>query len=282
MRGQGVRILVIDTGMRPRGAPTDGAAPNRHGLAVRSLIQAPQNADGIEGIAPAARLDLVDVQDPHSIPIDLLLDAMRRGIEDGVDIISISLGTNDAYAPLQALVDEAAEKGILVFAAAGNSSARQYEYPSACARAISVASVNAAGQLSAFNTQNDAVAVFAPGESVRLPTGPNGELQTYNGTSFATPFAAGLAALILSALRIERGDKTARLSRREMIDRLRDPAHLNLNCTTHTYVMERTCTEFKDAESTSASTRGALFIGMGILILILVSFAVFLSSINSA
>lgn len=239
IRGAGVKILVVDTGM----SETDTDGENTHGLAVRSLIKAPANEHGLVGIAPESELTLVDVHDAASIPIDLLISAMRRGVEDGVDIMSISLGTNDSYEPLQSVIDFAHENRVLVFAAAGNSGMRAYEYPASCFKAISVGSLNEARQLSGFNTKNDAVAVFAPGEKIRL-LGPGGQLKEYTGTSFATPFAAGLAALALCAARQESADKSLRLARRDMIDLLRSPSHLSLDCDTHTYVMDRTCTNY--------------------------------------
>ena len=241
--GQGVSILIIDTGCEKKTSHEVAFAPKEiHGLAVSSLIAPEKNTLGLVGIAPMTNVLVADVRDPTAIPIDAVLDALEKGIENNVDIISISLGTTDSYQPLERMVAQAVEKGILVFAAAGSSGNREYEYPAACEKAISVASINSAHQPSTFNTRNDAVVIFAPGEDITLPLGPNGSLEIFNGTSFATPFAAGLAALILSAKRIDGGDKRIRLTRAEMILELRSPNHLSLNCDDHTYVMEKTCT----------------------------------------
>jgi subtilisin family serine protease len=263
VRGQGVSILIIDTGLERTNSG------NVHGLAVASLIS---GDDGVEGIAPESDVDVVDVHDPSSIPIQVVIDAIRKGVEKDVDIICISLGTNDPWGPLQEVVSRAASQGILVFAAAGNSGERGYEFPAACYDAISVGSMNASRQPSPFNTKNDAVVVFAPGEKLRLPTGAHGSLQEFTGTSFATPFAAGLAALVLSAKRAESHSPGLRMKRREMVDTLRGLDHFGLNCTDHTYVMERMCTEFPDAREpvkTSNSLRN-VHVGMGVLALLLV------------
>lgn len=232
--GQDVSILIIDTG-------TEKKSTNIHGLAVASLIS-PKQEQNFLGIAPEAKVIVADVIDPSSIPINKVIEAIKQGIEDKVDIICISLGTSDPWGPMQEIISEAYQSGILVFAAAGNSGERGYEFPAACQDAIAVASMNSSRQPSPFNTRNDAVVVFAPGENIRLPTGKHGELQEFSGTSFATPFAAGLAALILSEKRIF--NKKAKLSRRDMIDTLRNPLHFSLNCTDHTYVMDKTCTDF--------------------------------------
>ena len=215
VRGQGVSMMVIDT----------GHGNGTHGLAVSSIISSE------DVIAPEAAIDLADVIDPSSIPIDVVIDAIQRGIELNVDIISISLGTDSAFGPMQDVLQVAHDKGILVFAAAGNSGERGYEFPAAYDRVISVASINSARQPSLFNTRNDAVAVFAPGENIRLSS----STESFSGTSFATPFAAGVAALVLSERRLQ---GLPRVSRREMIAILRNQDHLNLNCDDHTFAVD--------------------------------------------
>lgn len=272
LKGQGVRLLIIDTGTKSR--TTSSSDANVHGLAVASLISPPHGSN-VKGIAPAAHVTVADVQDPKSIPIDVVLQAIRKGIDDDVDIMCISLGTADPWGPMQELVSKAAEKGILVFAAAGNAGERGYEFPAACVDAIAVGSMNSARKPSPFNTKNDAVVVFAPGEKLKLPTGVNGSLEEFTGTSFATPFAAGVAALVLSAKRLQAGDKSLRLTRRQMVDTLRDPDHFGLNCTDHTYVMDKTCTDFAQNPSfvkTSQPNPDSEFrvkLGMGLLTLLL-------------
>lgn len=260
--GQGVRIMIIDTGCKPGGA-------NVHGLAVASLLVSDKGA----GICPKADLEMSDVRDPANIPIDLILSAIRRGIDEKFDIISISLGTGDAWDPLEKLIQEADSNGIFVFAASGNAGELGYEFPAACRGAISVASMNLARQPSAFNTRNDAVVLFAPGEKLKLPTGLNGALQEFTGTSFATPFAAGLAALILS----EAKTKGQTFNRRKLIDKMRDYEHLGLNCDVHSYVLEKTCTNFPDPNPVSEKS-DKLFLGIFFLIVLFVIGVIILKS----
>jgi subtilisin family serine protease len=246
IRGHGIKVVIIDTGALDTAVPSWGKGVHpMHGLAVSSIITGLQGK--FEGIAPEASVIVKDLQTAKNIPISAVLKAIESAVDEGVDILSISLGTTDSWAPMQAVIDKALQKNILVFAAAGNSGDRGYEYPSACMGAISVASINQARQPSAFNTRNDATVLFAPGEKLSLPLG-SGELAEFNGTSFATPFAAGLAALVLCAKRTE--TPGAVIKRREMIDILRDEYHLGLNCTTHTYVMEPTCREIETVAST--------------------------------
>jgi hypothetical protein len=226
----------------------------------------------------------LDLKDSKNIPMSKVLRAIELAIQKGVDILSISLGTTDSWEPMQNLISEAVSKNILVFAAAGNSGDRGYEYPAACKGAISVASMNSSRQPSQFNTRNDATVVFAPGEQLSLPLGQSGESAEFSGTSFATPFAAGIAALALSKLRHADNKNTkvhenktqslskpkkSHISRQDMILLLRDTNHLGLNCETHTYVMEPTCTEtrYVNLELSSPSLDFRLVLFLVILVL---------------
>ena len=254
IRGANVTVGVIDTGAD--GAPSAPMALRtpKHGLAVSAILTGMEGH--FEGIAPEATVKVIDLQKSKNIPISSVLRAVEEAIAEDVDILSISLGTSDSWAPMQEAIDKALSKNILVFAAAGNSGDRGYEYPSSCNGAISVASINQARQPSPFNTRNDATVVFAPGEQLSLPIG-NGELAEFSGTSFATPFAAGLAALILSARRNE--SPNAVIKRRDMIDLLRSDDHLGLNCTTHSYVMEPTCTEILSSQRGENKSKNQFF-----------------------
>jgi hypothetical protein len=90
------------------------------------------------------------------------------------------------------------------------------------------------GKPSSFNTRNDAVCIFAPGENILVP----GSKSRLSGTSFAVPFASGLAALELSRLR-KFVAPTLKLSRAEMVPKLR--GILGLSCEIHSYNMDK-CT----------------------------------------
>lgn len=237
---QGLRNVHTRTLNNPMGRR------NTHGSFVASIIghtgrqEASQVAtqvsrpNGPTGIVPDAQIYLADVSDEQGhIYTATLTKAIEDATELGVDIISISLGTDKYDQRLENAVNKAAAKGILIFAASGNCGCRTYEFPAACSNAISVASMDHNRKLSSFNTRNDAVAIFAPGQNIKVPGS-----QRLSGTSFAVPFASGLAALELSRRRLT--ESSLLMTRQETIHFLR--SSLGLDCSIHTYSTD-VCTE---------------------------------------
>jgi subtilisin family serine protease len=183
-----------------------------HGSAVCTLLSARENEFGIVGIAPEATVYLADVDDSSQQIFDYsVAQALYMAYLRNADIVSISLSTTQRSSVLEQAVKLCVDAGILVFAAAGNSGKEQYEYPASYPGVMSVASCNVQKQPSRFNTINNRVSIFAPGEAILLPDGV--AMKSFSGTSFACPFAAGLAALDLS----EKRPRDIFLSRAETI-----------------------------------------------------------------
>lgn len=238
--GRAVSIYIIDTGLTNtsekladvtvRSVTNPMGRKNTHGSFVTAIVasKAKSNPDMVPGIAPDAQVYLADVSGENGqIYTSSLVKAIRDAIDLQVDIISISLGTNTYDQDLEDVVAEASRRHILVFAAAGNCSCRAYEFPGACDSAISVGSIDLRRTLSPFNTRNDTVALFAPGQNIGVP----GSKSRLSGTSFAVPFVSGLAALELSRRR--RFDPKATMDRLDAIGTLR--ALLGLDAGIHTY-----------------------------------------------
>lgn len=244
-----VKVFVIDTGLKYTGdgntrspdtatliqitepgatAGYGGGDNQPHGGFTAALIAAPVNGGngGIVGIAPDATVYLADVDNADgNLYNGTITAAIWDAINRNVDIISISLGGTYNDPDMQAAITAAVNAGILVFAAAGNDGRNMYEWPGACNGAICVGSCNANGNgISSFSTVNNKVALFAPGEDWQLPyqTDASGTeaIALEDGTSFSTPFCAGLAALILAEARETASNPTLRLSRADMITQL--------------------------------------------------------------
>jgi subtilisin family serine protease len=87
-------------------------------------------------------------------------------------------------------------RGCVMVAASGNSGRDEAFSPACLDGVIAVGAVDAAGAPCAFSTRGEHVAVSAPGERV-VSAGLRG-LARLTGTSFAAPFVAATAALLVS------------------------------------------------------------------------------------
>ena len=136
--GEGILIAVIDTGINHEHPDLAGFGPggkvagghnfidpfqppldtSGHGTQVAGIIAA---NGGIRGVAPEARLLAYKVsEDGEGVSPDLIVRALRMAVDEGADIINISLGVNKTNAAIDTAVSEAARRGVLVVAAAGN------------------------------------------------------------------------------------------------------------------------------------------------------------------
>ena len=136
--GTGIKVAVIDTGVdfnHPDlfGWGSDGKViggynfiqedqppmdTNGHGTQVTGVIAADGQA---VGIAPKAKILAYKVsEDGEGVSSELIVRAIEKAIEDGADIINISLGVNKTNAKIERAVNHALEKGIFVVTAAGN------------------------------------------------------------------------------------------------------------------------------------------------------------------
>lgn len=115
--------------------------------------------------------------------------------DNGAKIINTSWGGGGYSILGQETIDYALSKGSLVVGAAGNSGLNTAHYPSGYKGVISVGSTNQTDSRSGFSNYGITVDVMAPGEAIFSTWQSNGYI-SIQGTSMASPLAAGLAALI--------------------------------------------------------------------------------------
>ena len=231
--GSGVRIGLIDSGCDSshpllrhvtQGKDfTDGGTDTSwaqdyvsHGTHCAGIINASVSELGIVGCAPAAELHVFKVI-PEGRVSDLLA-ALDECIERELDLINISVVSDEFSELLSQKLQEARQKGIACIVAAGNSGG-PLAFPATLPFVMSVAAIGKLKEFPAdsshvlsvlphligtgdifaatFSGAGPQVAVSAPGVAV-ISTVPGGGYAAADGTSAAAAHVTGLAALVLA------------------------------------------------------------------------------------
>ncbi len=178
-----------------------------HGTHIAGIIGSiGGNGKGIIGISPNVSLMILKYYDPKVSSTDNLkntIQAIRYAIDKGAQIINYSGGGTDYSQEEFEGVRLAEKKGILFVAAAGNerSNSDQFHYYPAdykLKNIISVTAVDPGTQvLSSSNYGIETVHIAAPGQNI-LSTLPGSSYGYMTGTSQATAFVSGAAALVMA------------------------------------------------------------------------------------
>jgi subtilisin family serine protease len=215
--GNGVTVAIVDTGI-----DLDHPALAGHLMAGYDFVDddtLPDDvADGLDNdgdgyvdegaghgthvagivaqVAPEATLMPVRVLDSDGV--GSYFDSVAGivyAVEQGAQVINLSLSGPNDNDFLQAAVDYAWGRGTLVVAAAG---AYDVLYPARYQHVLSVGATDAQDQVAEFSDfRAGQVSVFAPGVSV-YSTYYDGGYAWWSGTSMAAPFVSGEAALLLA------------------------------------------------------------------------------------
>ncbi|MGW0611917.1 type VII secretion-associated serine protease mycosin [Streptomyces sp. NPDC002788] len=217
--GRNVTVAVIDTGVddsnpQLRGAMASGSKSyvdgsgtediEGHGTRVAGIIAArPLKGTGFVGIAPDAKilsLRYSGGEGEKQGDSGTMSQAIRAAVAAGAKIINISSDTADKEdnEGLRRAVANAVNAGALIVAAAGNDGADGKSadtYPASYPGVLAVAASDRNDERAFFSQAGDFVDVAAPGVGM-VSTVPQGGQCTADGTSFAAPYVAGVAALL--------------------------------------------------------------------------------------
>jgi thermitase len=180
-----------------------------HGTHVAGIIGAVVNPkSGVGGVAQRVSIMAVKYysdSNPGAVNLKNTVRAIHYAIDNGARIINYSGGGPEFSEEEYLAIKKAESKGILFIAAAGNErqntdQVENYYYPSAyrLSNIVSVAATDINNNLlPSSNWGKTQVHVAAPGESI-YSTLPGGRYGYMSGTSQATAFVTGIAALLLS------------------------------------------------------------------------------------
>jgi subtilisin family serine protease len=209
--GEGVRVCILDSGVEPDHpmvGELEGAVAISKGEDDEIVVTEDEEGDlcghgtGCAGIvrsiAPDARLFSVRVLGAGftgSGPI--LLGGLRWAIEQGFDVINMSLSTTKAKFAglLHELADSAYFRRTVLVASAHNMPVESY--PWRFSSVLSVGSHEEPDPMTFFYNPSPPVEFFARGVGVQVAWIGGGTIRS-SGNSFATPHMSGICALVLA------------------------------------------------------------------------------------
>eukprot|EP00571_Detonula_confervacea_P016891 CAMPEP_0172302312 /NCGR_PEP_ID=MMETSP1058-20130122/4033_1 /TAXON_ID=83371 /ORGANISM="Detonula confervacea, Strain CCMP 353" /LENGTH=822 /DNA_ID=CAMNT_0013012737 /DNA_START=87 /DNA_END=2555 /DNA_ORIENTATION=- len=124
-----------------------------------------------------------------------VLKGIEGCIKAGSKIISMSIGGGPKSQIFGDIYEDAYDQGVLVFAAAGNVGKLQDDYPASYPHVVSVGAVDKDSIRASFSNWNSQLELMAPGVDI-VSTYPGNSYHRLSGTSMATPYVAGVAALV--------------------------------------------------------------------------------------
>lgn len=215
-----VKVAVLDTGVSRVGdlAPavlpgydfvnedSDAVDDNGHGTYAASVIAArADDGAGIAGVCPECTILPGKVLDAAgSGYMSDIADGIVWATDSGAQVVNLSLSGPSDTTYLASAVDYATSRGVLLLAAAGNDGLTTQRWPAADPDVVAVAgSDKADAKYSWSNHDPSWVDVAAPGCNVAGKL--DGTYAWFCGTSSATPYAAGVAALRLASHPGEKG-----------------------------------------------------------------------------
>lgn len=216
--GKNVKIAIIDSGVDTTTIDLKGNISNLsfnaelsygnsivysdHGTRCASIIAAKHNRRDIAGVAPDASIMSISKDlDNTTNFCHKMANGIRWAYENGADIISCSWGCPvENFEIDEAIMDAFSNgrngKGCVIVFATGNDSINSISYPANCNDTIlAVGSINMTG-FRAKSNYGTGLDLVAPGDSI-LSIGQYNRLFKSNGTSWACPHVAGVAALVL-------------------------------------------------------------------------------------
>ncbi len=224
----GIKVLILDVGVQQDhpdinqlpGADFTGEgggggpvnACDKHGTAVAGCVSAIiNNSLGVVGIAPGCKslsarpfISNLSCDGSWSTSASWTVDALDWGEQQGARVSNNSNYYGFTSSAIEAKYNSTWTNGMVHFAAAGNFSSYTITYPASIPIVNAIAALQPNGTLASFSNKGNGLDFCAPGQTIYSTdqTGVDGYVSgdyvIINGTSFASPYSAGVAALILS------------------------------------------------------------------------------------
>ena len=180
---------------------------NDHGTRVAGIIGAKtHNSRGIAGVSGGRQSSGVTIMPlcvanaSGVVNIAVTDDAIIDAVDNGARVINMSFSGPSSTA-LDDAIAYAVQNNVVLVAASGNGNSSTVSYPASHNDVIAVGAINKNNQRASYSTWGSDYGtnldVVAPGVGI-LSTTLNSDYDSDDGTSYAAPQVAGIAALILS------------------------------------------------------------------------------------
>lgn len=220
-KGENITVAVLDTGITHHDDLNENILWDKyknyitnesfdehgHGTMVAGVIAAKDSGFGVVGVAPSTKILPIKVL-PNNVMFQNSTDsdltkALKYCLEMGVDIVNMSLGS--LYRQSQAFQEvliEVYNNNIPIVCAMGNSGEKYACFPANFPQTFGVTSYGKGRNISKFSSRGHNADFALPGEDI-LTTTLNNKYSVVKGTSFSSPFLAGIISLILSQAKKE-------------------------------------------------------------------------------
>jgi hypothetical protein len=178
-----------------------GSDPNGHGTAMAGIVAAQtDNAIGIAGVGFAGvQVMPVTVLAADGTGRDSdIIAGLVWAVDNGADVISMSFSNPGYSAALQAAIDYAWDRDVVVVAAAGNDGSARVTYPAGSRGVMGISNTDRLDRLHESSNHGEAVFLGAPGTAISA-TALGGGYTQVSGTSASAALVSASAALLRAA-----------------------------------------------------------------------------------
>ncbi|WP_158299968.1 S8 family peptidase [Glycomyces paridis] len=180
-----------------------------HGTGVAAIAAGTSQGEQFVGVAPEAEIipmrAFVSDEGADFGKSNMVASLIDDAVANGASVINISIALPDTD-PLEAAVKRAIEANVVIVAATGNGTLnmdltdlpadKATYYPANYPEVIAVGAHNQAGNWYPKTNYGEHLDLVAPGDGVVIPYPGGGWVSQQSGTSFASPYVAGAAALL--------------------------------------------------------------------------------------
>jgi len=215
-KGENIKVGVLDTGIDykneglhvQRGISTinnvdDYMDYNGHGTHVAGIISSSKkHKNKTIGVAPKVQLFAIkSLNNEGNSKEESIISGVQWAIDQDIDVLNMSIGTEVDSKGVKDILASAYKHGMFIVAPVGNSDypeSSNITYPAKYSSVFAVGSVNNKLKRSFFSNMGQELDIVSLGEEIYGPS--LNETYTYEtGTSMASPYVAGVAAILLSA-----------------------------------------------------------------------------------